>query len=38
MTNLSVTERGVRRVGELGCRGFALAANAVRIGKERDSR
>ena len=25
-------------MGELGCRGFALAANAVRIGKERDSR
>jgi L-lactate dehydrogenase (cytochrome) len=38
VTDLSVTERGVRRVGELGCRGFALAADAVRMGKERDSR
>jgi L-lactate dehydrogenase (cytochrome) len=38
VTDLSFTERGVRRVGELGCREFALAADAVRMGKERDSR
>jgi L-lactate dehydrogenase (cytochrome) len=39
MTDLSVTEREVRIVGELGYRGFALAADAVRMRKkERGSR
>jgi L-lactate dehydrogenase (cytochrome) len=39
MTDLGVIEREVRRVVELGCRGFTLAADAVRMRKkERDSR
>lgn len=38
MTDLSVTEREVRRAVELGYRGLALAVDAVRMGKERDSR
>jgi L-lactate dehydrogenase (cytochrome) len=38
MTDLSVTEREVRRAVELGYRGLALAVDAVRMGKkERDS-
>jgi hypothetical protein len=39
MTDLSITEREARRVVELECRGFVLAADGVRMGKkERDSR